>query len=559
MLPPNNHLSWRRLSFSTILICLIGLLSYIIAPIRAGTISAQTSTNNHLSYKLIDKAGHSVLPISVIRVGNDLYFLSPECLWWCAGAKTVASQEDLLILRRLEPPVQGELSIPWQEFTDFVYLPERQSLIILDKSGDLFAFVLNDQSTKHWRVFRANSSKLGPPDPDYVSFCAMNNEILLLDPERNQIWLSATGSAGNCTLKGLLSGVLAWKLKRGDTNVTDAIAINCIDRQIYVLRKNGAVSKYGIVSGAQHQNHTRHHRNYNYQPANIFCCAQGQMYFKRPSHIRPSRICPDASGNLYLVERENNRVLKISSQQQTCKAFIFPIESDLRGLIISGDGFWIISGDHLLYKGKETPGTDAQISPHTIDKRLTGLILPIEGQVLPGHPGVYPGARRLYRFGVHNGLDLFNQLGARIRIVTGTPARAACAGQVIRVDSAYKDMNYASYSKVIRECWQAHQTSEKNADLLRGCQVWIDSGNGLITKYAHLYRANNKIHVGDRVRQGDIIGYVGVSGTGENLPGRVPYPHLHFEIWLDGKYLGWGLNAAETMSLVEDIFAPNKR
>jgi murein DD-endopeptidase MepM/ murein hydrolase activator NlpD len=165
----------------------------------------------------------------------------------------------------------------------------------------------------------------------------------------------------------------------------------------------------------------------------------------------------------------------------------------------------------------------------------------------------------LYRFGVHNGLDLFNQPGARLRVTTGTPVRAACAGQITRIDSPYKDMNYATYNRVIRECWQAHRTSPKNEDLLRGCQVWIDSGNGLITKYAHLNQANHKLHVSDHVKQGDIIGYVGVSGTGENLPGHTPCPHLHFEIWLDGNYLGWGLTPAETMSLFEDIFTKGAR
>jgi murein DD-endopeptidase MepM/ murein hydrolase activator NlpD len=53
---------------------------------------------------------------------------------------------------------------------------------------------------------------------------------------------------------------------------------------------------------------------------------------------------------------------------------------------------------------------------------------------------------------------------------------------------------------------------------------------------------------------------VGVSGTGQNLPGRAKYPHLHFEIWLDGKYLGYGLTPAETVGIFEDIFeSPSKK
>jgi murein DD-endopeptidase MepM/ murein hydrolase activator NlpD len=77
----------------------------------------------------------------------------------------------------------------------------------------------------------------------------------------------------------------------------------------------------------------------------------------------------------------------------------------------------------------------------------------------------------------------------------------------------------------------------------------------LITRYAHLNKINPKLKVGQTVKAGDLIGFVGVSGTGQNLPGRAKYPHLHFEIWIDGKYLGYGLTPAETVGVFEDIFA----
>jgi len=507
-----------------------------------------TAGTNHTNYRLTDEQGQTISPKSVLRLGNDLYFLGPECLWWCAGARTTAEGVDTLILKRIDPPAKNELSIPWQEFNDFVYLPSKQGLVILDKSGDLFEYALTKQTNKRWQVLRANSNKFGQPDPDYVSLCVVNNNILLLDPERNQIWRLAISTPANLKLQALLPGVLAWKLRAGDINITDAIAINYLNGRIYLLRRNGDISQYGISIGAH-----------------IFCRSLGHLYFKKPSHLRPSRFYVSDngniySGNLYIVERENNRVLKISPSQRVSTTLIFPTNCNLRGLVISGNGFWIVSGDHFVYQGQDQEATlSAKVNPYILDPRLKGLILPIAGQNLPGHPGVYPGARRLYRYGVHEGLDLFNQPGAKVKIVTGTPVRAACAGKVIRVDSAYKDMSYAQYNRVMRECWQTHQTSAQNEDLLRGCQVWIDSGNGLLTKYAHLSRANNKLHVGDQVRQGETIGYVGISGTGENLPGRTPYPHLHFEIWLDGKYLGWGLTPAETISLFEDVFAPGRR
>jgi murein DD-endopeptidase MepM/ murein hydrolase activator NlpD len=544
-----NGICFLALFLQMQLICLAN--NWSAFAVEAGTVknidNNQKTTNNHTAYKLQDEQGHAVFPSSVIRVKNDLYFLGPECMWWCLGAKPQLNGDDILILRRLEPPGAGGLKVSWQEANDFVYLPQRESIAVIDKSGDIFEYLLFDASNKHWRVRRANSSKLGPPDPDYVAACEMNDGILLLDPERNQIWFQSDKSPN---LEALLPGVLSWKLKSGDINITDTIFMGYHNGQICVIKKYGAVSKYGVKYGAARRSNSA---------ANIACYPEGQVSFNRPVHFRPSRLYSSADG-IYVVERENNRVLKISCQSGGLSIFVFPGDCDLRGLVRAGDGFWIISADHLLYRSKNNEAPlSSKVNARSLDKRLNGLILPVAGQSLPGHPGVYPGARRLYRYGVHNGLDMFNQPGSRVHIMTGTPARAACAGQITRIDLNYRDMNYATYNKVIRECFEAHQTSAKNADLLRGCQVWVDSGDGLITKYAHLLSANNKLRVGNMIKQGQTIGYIGVSGTGENLPGHAPYPHLHFEIWLDGKYLGYGLNPAETVSLFEDIFASKNK
>lgn len=61
-----------------------------------------------------------------------------------------------------------------------------------------------------------------------------------------------------------------------------------------------------------------------------------------------------------------------------------------------------------------------------------------------------------------------------------------------------------------------------------GMQVIIDHGNGEETMYGHLSDFNVK--VGDKVRQGDIIGAVGSTGLSTG-------PHLHWETWKDGKAL----------------------
>lgn len=193
-------------------------------------------------------------------------------------------------------------------------------------------------------------------------------------------------------------------------------------------------------------------------------------------------------------------------------------------------------------------------SPRDIDHRLIGMIFPIEGIRLPRHAGVYPGARRLYRYGVHQGMDFFYDPGNKVKISTGTPVRAAAQGKITRVDSNFKDMDAIIFARVMNECRRSHRTSDHNEDLLRGCQVWLDHGNGFATRYAHLERVNPALKPQSFIAQGSLVGFVGVSGTGQNLPGKVRYPHLHFEIWLDGHYLGWGLTPAETIDLYENIF-----
>ena len=56
----------------------------------------------------------------------------------------------------------------------------------------------------------------------------------------------------------------------------------------------------------------------------------------------------------------------------------------------------------------------------------------------------------------------------------------------------------------------------------------IDHGNGYVTRYAH--NAENAVEVGDEVRKGDVVGYIGSTG-------RATGPNLHFEVLKDNKVL----------------------
>lgn len=93
----------------------------------------------------------------------------------------------------------------------------------------------------------------------------------------------------------------------------------------------------------------------------------------------------------------------------------------------------------------------------------------------------------------HNGMDF--------TAPQGTPVYAAGDGVVTRADDAS-----SGYGKHIR----------------------IDHGYGYVSLYAHLHNYNAK--AGQKVKRGDIIGFVGSTG-------RSQAPHLHYEIIKDGEHI----------------------
>lgn len=63
-----------------------------------------------------------------------------------------------------------------------------------------------------------------------------------------------------------------------------------------------------------------------------------------------------------------------------------------------------------------------------------------------------------------------------------------------------------------------------------GNYVQIRHNSEYATAYAHMSRFAKGLHVGSRVHQGDVIGYVGATG-------RATGPHLHYEVLLAGKQI----------------------
>jgi murein DD-endopeptidase MepM/ murein hydrolase activator NlpD len=118
---------------------------------------------------------------------------------------------------------------------------------------------------------------------------------------------------------------------------------------------------------------------------------------------------------------------------------------------------------------------------------------------LPVGAGLVSGFRTAARPG-HDGVDL----GA----ARNTPIRAAAAGRVIRV---------------------VCNVSTNNCDVdgsrnLTGCGWYaeIQHAGNIVTRYCHMVRRPS-VNVGQAVAKGQVIGYVGTSGSSSG-------PHLHFEV-----------------------------
>jgi murein DD-endopeptidase MepM/ murein hydrolase activator NlpD len=86
-----------------------------------------------------------------------------------------------------------------------------------------------------------------------------------------------------------------------------------------------------------------------------------------------------------------------------------------------------------------------------------------------------------------------------------------------------------------------------------GNYIVVRHANGYKTAYAHLSRYARGLSKGRRVRQGEIIGYVGSTGASTG-------PHLHYEVYINGKpvnamklKLPTGRKLAEAPAMLEEF------
>ena len=182
---------------------------------------------------------------------------------------------------------------------------------------------------------------------------------------------------------------------------------------------------------------------------------------------------------------------------------------------------------------------------------LTDFIIPIPDACISEFEGHQANSPREYRSGIHEGLD-FYEFASCVPLGLGSVVIAAKDGIIVRSDSDYTELTQAELDAAEAVGFQG----EEVLDLLRGRQVWIDHGGGVVTRYAHLSAVAAGTTVGDPVVAGDIIGFVGESGSPTSLEPVETDFHLHFEIRVGDSFLGEGLLPTEARQRFLEAFSP---
>ncbi|WP_157471265.1 M23 family metallopeptidase [Halodesulfovibrio spirochaetisodalis] len=143
-------------------------------------------------------------------------------------------------------------------------------------------------------------------------------------------------------------------------------------------------------------------------------------------------------------------------------------------------------------------------------------------------------------FQKHKGTDFRISYAAMLE---GVEVLAAADGKVLRTRDGMAD-----------RYWQASSGDLKGVECGNG--VLIDHGDGWHTQYCHMKEGSVRVHEGDIVAAGSVLGEVGLSG-------KTQFAHVHFQVSKDGQivcpFLGTTYQHIEDESAGEGEFVLQDR
>jgi len=215
------------------------------------------------------------------------------------------------------------------------------------------------------------------------------------------------------------------------------------------------------------------------------------------------------------------------------------------------------------------------VPPSDLDPEdLHGFVMPIEDACYPGLEESWPNASRESLNHVNEGVD-FYWGDSCVLIERGTAVVAAYGGTVVRVDHEFVPLTFDEVAQLRERLGVGDGSGEDGADedeatadesdgpdeetldRLRGRQVWIDHGNGVVTRYAQLARVTADLAEGVYVPQGHRIGGVGESGMPDSITAPGSQLHLHWEVRIGDSYLGAGADAETVRALYQRLMEPS--
>ena len=179
------------------------------------------------------------------------------------------------------------------------------------------------------------------------------------------------------------------------------------------------------------------------------------------------------------------------------------------------------------------------------------LWFPIPGASLPKDTFLPGSSLPQSRRGVRQGFEFYGS-SAGVPIVYGAPTVAATDAIVIRADEDFVELSEEAW-RVLELELALRPPNEEERDALRGRQVWLRTDDGRTLRYAHL--SATELSVGERVRQGEVVGYIGNSGTYDGVMNSTRGPRLGFEVWQNEHYFGQNLASTELRAAASNLFA----
>ena len=399
------------------------------------------------------------------------------------------------------------------------------SLLALDRAGDVYRY---DPTAESWTVERYDRPPRDTYDHYYVALANSGEANYLLETSHEQVWRFAEGQLGT-----------PW-IKLPQNRDVD---VSASGDGVYVLTRAMNSPKATLL---------------RYRDAQQVSSFQPNVDLMHPRQV----VATDAA--LHVLDRAGRRLLALDRTSGALLAlYQFPDRRDVSAVWADPSGQrLILAGRNSLYffghPERRDEVQDGEIlegpQPHDLAllNGLRGLSVPIEGARITKRDFQMPGAPRHYRLGVHEGLDFYSHT-VGVPVNRRTPVRAVADGTVIRALVDYQPVTASQAEDWYTQSRSLGYTPPEVLDGYRGMQVWIDHGDGLVSRYAHLGDIVPGIVEGTAVTQGQVIATVGNSGTPGSLQSETNDVHLHLELWLGDHFVGQFLRPIEAREWLEKI------